>query len=138
MNIRSAYPSPSQRHSRGFAIVAAIFLLVVLSALGGFMLVISSSQQIASAQDVQGTRVYFAAKAGIQWAATQIKSTSACAAATLSLDGFSVAVTCSSHAYTEGANTTTIYWVQSTATTVGNSVGSFGYAERTLNGFIEF
>jgi MSHA biogenesis protein MshP len=138
MNIQSVYSLTKQLRSRGFAIVAAIFLLVVLSALGGFMLVISGSQQIASAQDVQGTRAYFAAKAGIQWAATQINSTSACAAATLSLDGFSIAVTCTSHAYTEGANSRTIYWVQSTATTVGNSVGSVGYVERTLNGFIEF
>jgi MSHA biogenesis protein MshP len=131
-------PNLSHSRTRGFAIVAAIFLLVVLAALGAFILNISGSQHIASAQDMQGTRAYWAAKSGVQWAATRIQSTNACAAGALSLDSFNVVVTCTSHVYTEGTATKTIYWVDSTATTVGSAVGSIGYAERTVNGFIEF
>lgn len=52
---------------RGFVIVAAIFILVVLSALGAFILSISTNQQIGSALDVQGVRAYQAARAGIEW-----------------------------------------------------------------------
>jgi MSHA biogenesis protein MshP len=52
---------------RGFAIVSAIFILVVLATLGAFIVNISTSQQIGSALDVQGVRAYLAARAGIEW-----------------------------------------------------------------------
>lgn len=136
--MRSLRAHSIPRAQRGFAIIAAIFLLVVMAALGGFMLTISGTQQINSVQDMQGTRAYWAAKAGIQWAATRIRTTTACAAATFVLDGFSVAVTCTSHVYTEGAAAKTIYWVESTATTTTGIVGGIGYAERAVDAFIEF
>jgi MSHA biogenesis protein MshP len=61
--------NPAGRASnRGFAIVSAIFLIVVLAALGVGMLVFSRAQQSASANDVQGSRAYQAARAGIEWA----------------------------------------------------------------------
>ncbi len=53
--------------ARGFGIVSAIFLLVVLSVLGVMMLNISSVQHTSSAMDVQGARAYQAARAGIEW-----------------------------------------------------------------------
>lgn len=59
---------------RGFAIVSAIFILVVLAALGAFILNISSSQQIGSALDVQGVRAYQAARAGIEWGLFRVNS----------------------------------------------------------------
>ncbi|MDP3037632.1 MAG: hypothetical protein Q8N07_07865, partial [Rhodocyclaceae bacterium] len=59
---------------RGFAIVSAIFILVVLAALGAFILNISSSQQIGSALDVQGVRAYQAARAGVEWGLYQVNS----------------------------------------------------------------
>jgi MSHA biogenesis protein MshP len=65
--IRIPEPINALRRSRGFTIVAAIFLLVVLSALGAAIVIISTSQQIGSALDVQGTRAYQAARAGIEW-----------------------------------------------------------------------
>lgn len=55
------------KRRRGFAIVSAIFILVVLAALGAFILSVSSSQQIGSALDLQGVRAYQAARAGIEW-----------------------------------------------------------------------
>jgi len=67
------------RHTRaaGFSIVAAIFLLVVLAALGAFILNVSSNQQIGSALDVQGARAYQAARAGIEWGVFQVQATPA-------------------------------------------------------------
>jgi MSHA biogenesis protein MshP len=56
------------RPERGFAIVTAIFLLVILAGLGVAMLVFSNSQQSASAADVVGSRAYQAARSGIEWA----------------------------------------------------------------------
>jgi MSHA biogenesis protein MshP len=55
------------KNVRGFALVSAIFILVVLAALGAFILNISTNQQIGSALDVQGVRAYQAARAGIEW-----------------------------------------------------------------------
>lgn len=60
---------------RGFAIVSAIFILVVLAALGAFIVTISSNQQIGSALDVQGVRAYQAARAGIEWGVYQVQAT---------------------------------------------------------------
>jgi Tfp pilus assembly protein PilX len=56
----------------GFLLVTAIFLLVVLAALGAFILTISGTQQTSSALDVQGSRAYQAARAGIEWASYQL------------------------------------------------------------------
>ncbi|BAN36478.1 hypothetical protein SCD_n02678 [Sulfuricella denitrificans skB26] len=124
---------------RGFAIVSAIFLLVILSALGAFMLTLSNTQHLTSAQDIQGTRTYWIAKAGVQWVAASINTAAACPASPTSytLDGFSVTVTCAANIYTEGSDSKTVYWVQSTAT-AGGGVGSVGYTERVVNAFIEF
>ena len=49
---------------RGFTVVTAIFLLVVLAALGGFIATISTTQHIGSALDVSGARAYQAARSG--------------------------------------------------------------------------
>lgn len=60
---------------RGFAILSAIFILVVLAALAAFMVSISTSQQVGSALDVQGVRAYQAARAGIEWGLYKVQST---------------------------------------------------------------
>lgn len=65
------------RRVRGFAIVSAIFILVVLAALGAFIVNISTNQQIGSALDVQGVRAYQAARAGIEWGVYQVQATTA-------------------------------------------------------------
>lgn len=123
----------------GFALVSAIFLLVILAALGAFMLTFSNTQHMTSAQDIQGSRAYWAAKGGIQWAADRIKAASACPASPtlLTLDGSSVSVTCAQNTYLEGTDNKIVYWVESTATS-GGSVGNIGYTERVISAFIEF
>ena len=64
--------SPAQR-LRGFTIVSAIFILVVLAGLGAFIVNVSTNQQIGSALDVQGVRAYQAARAGIEWGVYQVQ-----------------------------------------------------------------
>ena len=72
-------PAASQRRQRsaGFALVAAIFLLTVLAALGAFIVSISTSQQLGSALDVEGERAYQAARSGIEWGVYQVQATPA-------------------------------------------------------------
>jgi len=57
--------------SAGIAIVTAIFLLVVVAGLVVAIVSLTTSQQDASAKDLQGQRVYQAAHAGIEWALYQ-------------------------------------------------------------------
>ena len=56
-----------RRAQRGFGIVTAIFLLVVLAALGAALLTVFNTSQASSALDVQGERAYQAARAGLEW-----------------------------------------------------------------------
>jgi len=65
------------KRSLGFSLVAAIFLLTILAALGAFIVTVSTSQQLGSALDVQGARAYQAARAGIEWGVYQVQSTPA-------------------------------------------------------------
>lgn len=62
------------RLQQGFSLVSAIFLLVVLAVLGGAMVSFSTTQNQSLAMDVQGSRAYQAANAGIEWAAYLIQS----------------------------------------------------------------
>jgi MSHA biogenesis protein MshP len=57
---------------RGFSLVSAIFLLVVLAVLGGAMVTFSTTQSQTQAMDAMGSRAYEAANAGIEWAAYNI------------------------------------------------------------------
>ena len=129
--------SPRRTDARGFTIVAAIFLLVVLAALGAFVLTVSSSQHMSSAQDLQGARAYQAARSGIEWGAYQVLRNSSCAASTPispggTLSGINVTVLCSSAgwSYTEAGNSVTLY--QITATASQGTLGSATYVERQL------
>jgi MSHA biogenesis protein MshP len=129
-------------YQRGFSIVSAIFLVVILAALGAFMVSLSSTQHTTSALDVKGARAYQAARAGIEWAAYQgIKNAAAfgCATAgpsndTISFPGdlasFTTTVACASATHDEGGNTVRVYSITSTARS--GVVGSIHYVERVL------
>ena len=127
---------PKPRQS-GFAIVSGIFLLVALAALGAFMVTFSNTQHLTSAQDLQGSRAYWAAKGGIQWVAGFIVANNACPPGQPgNLAGFAVVVTCTTFAYTEGVTNRNIYWVTATAS-AGGAVGDTAYVERQVQAFIE-
>jgi MSHA biogenesis protein MshP len=64
----------SAGRSRGFSIISAIFILVVLAALAAAILTVSTSQQLGAAADVSGTRAYLAARAGLEWGMYQVNS----------------------------------------------------------------
>ena len=133
---------------RGFSLVSAIFLLVVIAALGAFAVTLSTTQHQSAAMDVLGSRAYHAARAGIEWAAFHVVSsplnapTSApCATASLgtmggTLSPFSVSVTCSAASHPEGTtalgatNYIWIYDVSAVAKT--GTVGSSDYIERVV------
>ena len=119
----------------GFAAISAIFLLVVLAALGAFMVSISSSQQLSSAQDVQGSRAYWAAQAGLEWALGSLAVTpTACPTppAPFVVEGFTLAMTCTASSFNEAGAAVVIYSLTSTAS-MGGFPGGLGYVERSLS-----
>lgn len=124
------------RFQQGFAAVAAIFLVVVLAALGSYMVAFSNTQQLTAAQDVQGTRAYWAARAGLEWGVASVAA-SACPVSptALTVQGFTVTVACAPTAYAEGAGTVTILRFVSTAQS--GVPGTVGYAERELSASME-
>ncbi len=133
---------------RGFSIVTAIFLLVVLSFLGVAMVTFSTAQHQTLAQDVMGARAYQAARAGIEWAVFQVAQSPASAAAPTAcattlgvgspsgalggtLAPFAVAVACVPSSAVEGTSTVWVYDVTATAT-AGGAPGDANYVERQV------
>jgi MSHA biogenesis protein MshP len=127
----------NRARQQGFAAIVAVFLVVVLAALGAFMVTFSNTQQLTSAQDVQGSRAYWAARAGLEWSVSSAITASACPASptTLTIDGFSVVVTCTVQAYTDNGVTQKIFQLISVAAAAG-AVGSVGYIERSVSASI--
>jgi len=98
------------RREGGFALVAALVVLVVLSSIGAGMLRLSAAQRAGASGAILGARANWAAQSGIEWATHQAQSTGTCASGTLNLtegalSGFSVIVSCTETLHLEGANT---------------------------------
>jgi MSHA biogenesis protein MshP len=136
------------RHGRpqqgGFAAMAALFLIVILAAMAGFMGTFGNTLQLGSAQDIQGTRAYWAARSGLEWAISGVSTSSpaACPSSPTTLPAsaangnFSVTVNCTVSTYTEGAQTVNLFQVSAVASNA-LSVGSAVYVERSLSAAIE-
>jgi len=143
----------SKLRERGFSIVTAIFLLVVLSLLGAFIVTVTGLQQSSQQLDVQGVRAYQAARAGIEWGAWQVLDPNnsigtpalpVCPASTNltglagSLSPFTVTVTCSATINaptTEGLRNIGAYQIIATACNqppCPNPTPASGYVERQL------
>lgn len=100
----------------GFALPSAIFLIVVLAALGAIAVTVSGLQHTSSARDVMGTKAYQAARSGIEWGAYKVLqqgSPGVCPASTsipmpagTDLSGLTVNVSCDPTTANEGTRTT--------------------------------
>ncbi len=162
MSTRLQVQLPATPHNRagGFALVAAIFLLVVIAAMGAFAVSLSANAHATGAVAVMGARAYEAARTGIEWAAYQVRDPNgtlapgatnlpACFASptTLALPSamgsFTVQVSCTRHPATgaspnyheEGDKRSAYYVVTSTAFL--GAAGSADHVERRLEARIE-
>lgn len=132
------------KHERGFALVAAIFIVVVLAMLGIMMVTIGGMERATASAAVQGTRAFYATRSGVEWGTFKaLNNTVATCGATPStptttsfnlavtgLDGFNVSVVCSYTRHKERGDTYNVYVITSTATS-GN-FGDADYVSRTL------
>lgn len=127
---------------KGFSLVTALFLMVVLAALGAYMVSISGTQHFTTLHAMQGAKAYHAARTGIEWGISRAVAAGACPATTTintlggGLSGFEVTVSCSSSSYTEKGNTFNIYTLQATGQTTSPAFGTPGYASRRITATI--
>ncbi len=127
--------------SRGVAAISAVFLLVVLAALGAFMVTFSNTQHLTSAEDVKGTQAYWAARAGLDWAIPQVFQANSCPTATPTfvVNSFTVQTTCATSSFNEGV-TATMVNITSLACQpgpCGTAVGGISYVERSVSTLLE-
>jgi MSHA biogenesis protein MshP len=143
---------------KGFSLVAAIFLLVVLALLGALIASVTGMQQASGQLDLLGVRAYHSARAGLEWGASQVLdpgntlNPGSCAAINMptcpvvpapalggSLSGFTVSVTCTQTAdTTEGNRNVRVFQIvssacnQPSAGVCPSSGPSTGYVSREL------
>lgn len=125
----------SRERARGFALVSAIFLVVILALLAAALVSLSGTQAGGQALDVGGSRAWQAARAGIEWGIAQLSDPRnadaglsasppqppACFASphaiTLGseLDGMQVSITCARVTTTEADRQLAVYTLTATA-----------------------
>lgn len=124
--------NPRNLPQRGFAVIAAIFLVVVLAALGAFMVTFSNTQHLNAAQDIQGSRAYWAARGGLEWGIASATNACPVSPTVLAIDSFTVTITCALSTYTD-SDSINLFRLTAVANVPGVGVGSVGYIERSVS-----
>jgi MSHA biogenesis protein MshP len=134
--------------ARGFALPAAIFLLVVLGGLAGWLVQLTITTQGQDALATEGERAYRAAEAGLEAGIYAARVNGSCAAQTLTFSGqlarFTASVSCAASSANEGGNTITFFEIISTGCNqpasgvCPNATPTSGeYAERRMRAVVE-
>jgi MSHA biogenesis protein MshP len=134
------------RQQSGFALIPALFLIVVLGALAVVAIRVGTGQQQTVTMSLQQARALSAAQTGIEWGAYKalgggciLSGTCSCVASTTltlteaALKGFSVIVTCAAVTFSTGAATPNHSYVLNSAATSG-LYGQPGYVRRIVSG----
>ena len=137
--------APRLHRQRGLSMVFAVFLLVVLSALGAFMMSVASQTQLGRAQDTLGYQAREAAIAGVEYGVYRFVQGGACGSETLSVGNYQVVVACTPADMTTsndvGGTATMVRRVAATACPAGGacpdtSAPTFGYVERRIEAVV--
>lgn len=146
---------------RGFSLITAIFLLVVIVSLGTLMVTFWAAQQQDSALEVLGARAYQASRAGVEWGTFQISHSqvagasfaTSCQTGTSSVPAmpttqpdlagtpfspsYTLAISCFATSHVENAGTVWAYGLVATVSGVeGASPGMANYVERRIQATI--
>ncbi len=105
---------------RGFALLSALFILVVLAGLGVVAVRLAAVQHHSVSLNLQAARAFAAAQSGIEYGAYRALTSGSCVPAAFvysegGLNGFNVNVTCTATSHAEGVGTTTVYALQAFA-----------------------
>jgi MSHA biogenesis protein MshP len=142
------------RRQRGFSLPTAIFVMIILLLVGGYMMSISSVQHSSTALSIEGARAYYAARSGFEWAAAQATASQAshdaiCGAGgtttvftvpagTGAIGGFTLSVTCDDITAGQFREANLLYEMDhiSVVATRGGVPGNSDYVSRTLQGTV--
>lgn len=125
----------SHYKQRGFSLIPALFLLVVLAVLGSVAVRISGVEHQTVVLAMQSSRAYAAAQTGVEWSAYQALVNGSCGSNSLPLNeggliGFTVDTSCSVTSHAEGSATTNVYVLDAFA--YSGSYGSPDYVSRRI------
>ena len=135
----STHPGPQ----RGFTIVAAVFLITILSLLSAYLIGLRVYQELDVTLDTLGTRAYAAARSGAEWGAYNSIRNNTCTGTTAltlggSLAGYKATVTCVRSTFNEGGTTVLIDTIianacnQPLAGNCPNTAPATNYVERQM------
>lgn len=122
--------------AQGFALVPALFLVVVLGALAVVAVRVGSGQQHTVTMGLVQARALAAARTGVEWGAYRALNGSCVSSSTLNLTetaatGFAVVVTCTATSFSNGAATNNSYVIKATAT--AGTYGQPSYVRRVVS-----
>ena len=134
---------PQAAAQRGFTIVAAVFLITVLSLLSAYLIAVRVYQESGVTLDTLATRAYAAARSGMEWGAYNSLRNDTCAASTAlafggSLSGFAATVVCTRTVHDEGGTAVNVDTIvanacnQPVAGNCPNPTPGAYYAEREI------
>lgn len=132
----------SSDRTRGFGLVAAMFLIIVVALVVIAMARLSAVQHGSNSLAIQQARAYQAARAGLEWGISRAFNAGACAAgspdlANSALAEFGVNVACVSNNYVDNeGRALVIYRITATAQN-GAPGGRPDYAYRQLTATVE-
>lgn len=123
------------RRQKGFSLVPALFLIIVLATLGAVAVRMNMIEQQTVVLSMQSARAMAAAKAGIERAAYRALAGGSCTSSTLALTegglaGFTVSSSCSSTSHSEGSTTVNVYTIEAFAW--AGAYGQPDYVSRRL------
>lgn len=127
-----------RNQTNGFSIVSAMFILVILTLVGSYIVSVAALTRTSGNLVAQGVRTYYAAKSGLEWATYKVvQSPFNCPAAsttfTVSIANsavYSVTVTCTQNSFQENNITYNVF--QLTSTGSYGTLGSLDYASRQV------
>jgi len=108
----------NKKHSRGFSLVAVIFIITVLAVAVVFLQRITNVSVATNNLAMQGSRAWQAVEAGSEWGIYQVTQGGCPAASTIfslteqSLKGFDVTVGCTSSIHAEEGANITLYFLE--------------------------
>jgi len=137
---------------KGFSLITAIFILIVLSTLGAYIVTVGGTNRATSSAALQGARAYQAARSGIDWsiymittATNQMTAQNNCnnfinansfSLNVAGLNGFTINTLCDFTVHSQqGTNNVTVYSITSTATS-GGSYGDLDFVQRRITATI--
>jgi MSHA biogenesis protein MshP len=117
---------------KGFSLITAIFILLVLAVLGVFMVTMSGVQSRTTLWALQGARAYHAARSGLEWGGYRALVDNSCLpSTTFSVGSFNVTVECQPEGpFVEGLQTYTVFRITSLAES--GIYGNLDYVSRQL------